>query len=87
MRTTLTIDDELAVTLKRRAFESGKSFKAVVNETLERGLQMQSQKVRAKPYKIRPISMGKALVDLTHATRLAAELEDEEIVRKMDLRK
>ena len=34
MRTTLTIDDDLAKALKRRAQETGRSFKALVNEAL-----------------------------------------------------
>ena len=38
MRTTLTIDDDLAEALKARARNSGKSFKSVVNETMRIGL-------------------------------------------------
>lgn len=38
MRTTLTIDDDLAAALKRSAQRSGKSFKAIVNEAIRRGL-------------------------------------------------
>ena len=38
MRTTLTIDDDLARALKRSAQRSGKSFKAIVNEAIRRGL-------------------------------------------------
>ena len=38
MRTTLTIDDDLATALKALARDSGKTFKAVVNEVMRRGL-------------------------------------------------
>ena len=38
MRTTLTIDDDLARELKALARCSGKSFKAVVNEVMRNGL-------------------------------------------------
>lgn len=38
MRTTLTIDDDLAAAMKRSARRSGRSFKAVVNEAIRRGL-------------------------------------------------
>lgn len=38
MRTTLTIDDDLAAALKRSAQRSGKPFKAIVNEAIRRGL-------------------------------------------------
>lgn len=38
MRTTLTIDDDLAAALKASAHRSGVTFKAVVNDTIRRGL-------------------------------------------------
>ena len=38
MRTTLTIDDHIAAALKALVRTSGKSFKTVVNETLQTGL-------------------------------------------------
>ncbi len=39
MRTTLTLDDDLAEALARMARRDGRSFKDVVNDTLRRGLQ------------------------------------------------
>ena len=39
MRTTLTIDDDVAVRLQRLRNERGDSLKAVVNEALRRGLE------------------------------------------------
>ncbi len=38
MRTTLTLDDDVAVQLEKRRKQSGQTWKAVVNETLRRGL-------------------------------------------------
>lgn len=38
MRTTLTLDDDLAEALNRTARHSGKSFKEVVNAAIRRGL-------------------------------------------------
>ena len=38
MRTTLTLDDELAARLRALARRSGRAFRDVVNETLQRGL-------------------------------------------------
>ena len=38
MRTTLTIDDDLTMALKAAAQRSGRSFKAVANEAIRRGL-------------------------------------------------
>ena len=38
MRTTLTLDDDLAARLKQLSRESGRSFKEITNEVLYRGL-------------------------------------------------
>ena len=38
MRTTLTVDDDLADRLAQVARDSGQSFKAIVNDALRRGL-------------------------------------------------
>lgn len=87
MRTTLTIDDQIAADLKRVAYESGRSFKQVVNDTLRAGLEAG---VRApRRYRLRPSRLGgvRSGFDLDKALHLAAALEDEEIVRKLRLRK
>lgn len=87
MRTTLTIDDQLAAELKQVAHESGKSFKEVVNEALRAGLQPSRQVVAA--YHLRPASMGKIKpgFNLNKATELANRLEDEALVQKLEQRK
>jgi hypothetical protein len=90
MRTTLTIDDKLAAALKKRAFETGKSFKEVVNEVLRAGLMAdQASPPKAKPFKIKPMSLGgpQPGINLDKANQLAGELDDEELIRKMRLRK
>jgi hypothetical protein len=89
MRTTLTIDDKLAIALKKRAFETGKSFKEVVNEVLRAGLTANQELPKAKPFKVKSFAMGEPLpgINLVKANQLAGELEDEEIIRKMRLRK
>ena len=38
MRTTLTLDDDVAAKLQSRARRTGRSFRDVVNDTLRRGL-------------------------------------------------
>lgn len=88
MRTTLTIDDRIAKTLKALAYRSGKPFKQVVNETLAAGLTAR-EPAPARPYRVKPASLGGVVpgIDLTKALRLAAALEDEEIARKLELRK
>ena len=85
MRTTVTLDDDVARQLDRLTRESGISFKEAVNSTLRKGL---SPVRKVRPFKQQTYPMGlRPGVDLTHALRLAADLEDEEIIRKLDLRK
>ncbi|HSR67284.1 MAG TPA: DUF2191 domain-containing protein [Acidobacteriota bacterium] len=89
MRTTLTIEDQLAQALRRIAYESGRSFKDVVNETIRAGLGARGDLPQPKPYKLKPSSLGgvRPGIDLDHALRLAGELEDEEIAAKLRMRK
>ncbi len=66
--------------------ERGVSFKTALNDVLRSGLNGSTPPVR--PYRInaRPMGVRKG-IDLTHALRLAGELEDAEIVRKLELHK
>lgn len=78
MRTTLTLDDDLAMALQRESRESGRPFKQIVNECLRRGLAQQPA-----PPKIdipQPRSMGRPLVDLTQGLSLIDALDDEETI-------
>lgn len=88
MRTTLTLDDRIAKALKALAHKTGKPFKQVVNETLEKGLSAATAR-RPKPYRLEPVPLGGPLpgVDLDKALRLAAAIEDDEIARELTLRK
>lgn len=53
MRTTLTIDDDVAALLKKEVRKSGQSFKQVVNQALRQGLTAAKQPAR-KPFKVKP---------------------------------
>lgn len=76
MRTTLTIDDDLAGLLKRRSQELGISFKDVVNRTLRAGLGKE-QRQHPVP-KVIPHAFGfRPDIDLDKLNQLADELEDE----------
>jgi hypothetical protein len=88
MRTTLTLDEHIAKALKSIAHQSGKPFEQVVNETLQAGLALKATR-KPRPYRLKPVSMGGVLpgVELTKALSIATALEDEEIVRKVQLRK
>ena len=89
MRTTLTIDDKIAKALKDAAHRSGKSYKQVVNETLRAGLSINRVMDNAKPYRLKPVSMGDVAgaYNLTKVLELADYLEEEEIARKLEMKK
>lgn len=90
MRTTLTIDDPIAQALKEMAHQTGKSYKEVVNETLRLGIIAKKAPSKdRKPYRLKTKSLGGVAgsVDMIKALQLASQLEDEEITRKLDMRK
>ncbi len=88
MRTTLTLEDDLALALKDEARRSGRPLKRVVNETLRAGLGAQ-RRPAPRRYRLSPVSLGGVQpgVDIDKALRLADALEDEAIGRKLELRK
>jgi hypothetical protein len=88
MRTTLTLDDQLAKDLKKVAHESGKPLKQVVNEALRAGLRA-LDRPEPRHYRLRPVSLGQMRpgIDLDKALHLADELEDEALLRKLEQRK
>ena len=88
MRTTLTIDDQLAASLREAARRSGQPFKQVVNEALRRGLHGADRR-QAGPYRLPVAALGapRAGIDLDKALALADGLEDAAIGAKFELRK
>jgi hypothetical protein len=57
MRTTLSLDDDVAQLLHKEVRRSGDSFKGVVNRFLRVGLAASRQPVR-KPFRVKPWSLG-----------------------------
>ncbi|MBT8403347.1 MAG: DUF2191 domain-containing protein [Gemmatimonadetes bacterium] len=59
MRTTLTLDDDVAIRLEKLQVERSDSFKAVVNAALRAGLDALSAPAEeATPYRITPHPAG-----------------------------
>lgn len=84
MRTTLTLDDDLAGLLKRRAQELGIPFREVVNRTIRAGLgQAAANRPRSAP-KVISHSFGfRPGIDLDKLGQLLDELEVEAFVDKL----
>jgi plasmid stability protein len=58
MRTTLTLDDDVAAKLKAEARRAGRSFRDVVNETLRRGLAQQRATASRRAFKVTARDLG-----------------------------
>ena len=58
MRTTLTLDDDVATKLRAEARRAGLPFRDVVNETLRRGLASRRAAASREPFKIAPRDLG-----------------------------
>jgi hypothetical protein len=86
MRTTVTLDPDLAAKLRALARERGVSFKEALNSTLRRGLASECGSSRRYRLASRRLGLRPGL-DLEHALRLAGELEDAESIRKLEHRK
>jgi hypothetical protein len=80
VRTTVTLDPDTEPLVKRAMRERGLSFKEAVNEAIRAGLAPRRGKT---PVDFPTYNLGEPLVDVTKALRLAGELEDEEIARKL----
>ena len=58
MRTTLTLDDDVAAKLKAESRRAGRPFRTVVNETLRRGLAARRVTARRQAFKIAARDLG-----------------------------
>jgi hypothetical protein len=58
VRTTLTIDDDIAVLVEQEQRRTGDSFKETVNRLLRHGLMNAKEKAVTKPFEVTPIPMG-----------------------------
>jgi len=57
MRTTLSLDDDVARLLDKESRRSGASFKEVVNRYLRLGLMASKQPAR-KTFRVKPLNLG-----------------------------
>ena len=58
MRTTLTLDDDVADAVKTEARNSGKSFQAVINDLLRAALHLRRKHRAIPPFKVNARSLG-----------------------------
>lgn len=83
MRTTVTLDPDTEALVKRLMRERGLSFKEAINTAIRAGVGP----ARAERFRTPTFRMGEPAVALEKALRLAGELEDEELARRLAARK
>ena len=83
----MTLDEDVAAKLKQTARERGVSFKSALNDAVRKGLAGGSPSSRRFRVQARPLGVRAGVNLEEEALRLADELEDAEIMRKLELRK
>ncbi len=88
MRSTFRIDDDVLEELKSQARQQQVPLTRVVNRVLRAGLAASGGRgAKRKRYRESTHAMGAPRADLDKALALAAGLEDEEVLRKLAMRK
>jgi hypothetical protein len=82
MRTTITLDPDVARELEEQQHRVRKTFKEVVNEALRRGLASWKDEKKRTPYKLKP--MAGVLLDKRAPSVILAELEVEDFLTKRE---
>lgn len=77
MRTTVTLEQDVAARLKAEARRSGKSFKETINEAVRRGLTTPAQRRPQLRFRVQARSLGelRAGLDLDNIAELTERVE------------
>lgn len=85
MRTTLTIDDDIADKLKRQAERRGVSFKEIVNAALRSGLVARDAGPSKRAYQVQVFSSPfRRGIDPMKLNQLSDELEVEHEMKRLE---
>jgi len=83
MRTTLTLEPDVAQRIRRRMKQEGLSLKRVVNDALRSGLAEADKAPRTR-FSVEPYACRfKAGIDLDRLNQLADEMEAEEAAKSL----
>jgi type II secretory pathway component PulF len=80
MRTTVTLDPDTDQLVRRRMRERGLSFKQALNELIRQGAGAPTD---ASLFRTETASLGTSSVNLDRALQVVADLEDDELIRRM----
>jgi hypothetical protein len=78
VRTTVSLDDDLAVRLERRRVEEGVPFKEILNRVLRQGLDaMEAPRVFGEVV-VEPLPLGRKLLDVDNTAETLAVAEGDD---------
>jgi|RhiMethySRZTD1v2_1073278.scaffolds.fasta_scaffold49505_2 hypothetical protein len=80
VRTTVTLDADVAQIVRRRMRERGVSFKEALNDAVREGMRAPAERFRTETAR-----MGEPTVNLDRALQVVAELEDDDLTHKSRL--
>lgn len=80
MRTTVTLDADTEQVVRQRMAAEGVSFKRALNDAIRDGAH---GRPRVDVFRTPTFDLGEPAVDLTHALRVAADLEDDAVLARM----
>lgn len=77
MRTTLTLDPDVAAMLKKEMRQQKATLKETINRALRAGLQTPPNGgTPPQPYRMKTLSLGKLLINIDSASEALAILDD-----------
>jgi hypothetical protein len=79
VRTTVTLDDDTLVVVRRLMRERNISFKQALNDAIRHGAHRRQTPVA---FETRTADLGVPSINLDRALQVAGELEDEELIRR-----
>jgi len=84
VRTTLTLDRDVAEAIGKEMRRTGRGLKSTINDAIRRGLQMAGKPPKPARFEVRPHAFGaRPGIDLDRINQLADELEAEDTGRKL----
>lgn len=76
MRTTLTLDEDIAAKLKAESRKTGRPFRDTVNACLRAGLTLRKQGDSARPFRVKARDLGlRPGINIDKVSALLDELE------------
>jgi hypothetical protein len=85
MRTTLTLDSDVAQRLASETRRTGKSLKTLVNDAIRLGLGLTSRQPKASRFTVEPHAFGlRPGIDPDRLNQLIDELEVDETSTRLD---